>query len=136
MFSSSDSPRALLVPLDGSAAAESVLPAAVTLAQRLPARISLLHTLERNAPPQVHGQPHLTTEPDAERYLQRIADKLAAQDVAVTWHAHEAPVGNVPRNIAGCTCAKTSGIVSTPSYSSPCTAAVTTSVGPGCSPGT
>ncbi|MEZ4563342.1 MAG: universal stress protein [Thermomicrobiales bacterium] len=96
----SDSLRTLLVPLDGSTAAESVLPAAVTLAQRLPARISLLHTLERDAPAQVHGQPHLTTEPDAERYLQRIAEHLAAQGVAVTAHVHEAPVGNVPRNIA------------------------------------
>lgn len=100
MPSPTDSPRALLVPLDGSAAAESVLPAAVTLAQRLPARISLLHTLERNAPAQVHGQPHLTTEPEAERYMQRIADQLAAQGVSVAWHVHEAPVGNVPRNIA------------------------------------
>ncbi|MFN8677338.1 MAG: universal stress protein [Thermomicrobiales bacterium] len=96
----SDSPRALLVPLDGSAAAESVLPAAVTLARRLPARISLLHTLERNAPAHVHGQPHLTTEPDAERYLQHIAEQLEAQGVAVTWHVHEVPVGNVPLNIA------------------------------------
>jgi nucleotide-binding universal stress UspA family protein len=96
----SDSPRALLVPLDGSAAAETVLPAAVTLAQRLPARISLLHTLERNAPAQVHGQPHLTSEPDAGRYLQRIAEQLETQGVTVTRHVHEAPVGNVPRNIA------------------------------------
>ncbi len=100
MSAPTDSPRALLVPLDGSAAAETVLPAAVTLAQRLPARISLLHTLERNAPTQVHGQPHLRTEPEAEQYLQRIADHLAAQGVAVNWHVHEAPVGNVPRNIA------------------------------------
>ena len=100
MSPASDSPRALLVPLDGSAAAESVLPAAVTLAQCLPARISLLHTLERNAPARVHGQPHLTTEPDAEQYLRRIAAQLEAQGVAVTWHVHEAPVGNVPRNIA------------------------------------
>lgn len=96
----SDSPRALLVPLDGSAAAETVLPAAITLAQRLPAHISLLHTLERNAPAQVHGQPHLASEPDAEHYLQRIADQLEAQGVTVSQHVHEVPVGNVPRNIA------------------------------------
>ena len=100
MSSPSDSLRALLVPLDGSAAAESVLPAAVILAQRLPARISLLHTLERNAPAHVHGQSHLTTEPEAERYLQGIANQLEAQGVSVTLHVHEAPVGNVPRNIA------------------------------------
>lgn len=96
----SDSPRALLVPLDGSAAAETVLPAAVTLAQRLPARISLLHTLERDAPAHVHGEAHLTNERDAEQYLQRIANQLEAQGVAASWHVHEAPVGNVPRNIA------------------------------------
>ena len=95
-----DNPRAILVPLDGSAAAESVLPAAVILAQRLPARISLLHTLERNAPARVHGQPHLTSEPDAERYLRRIAEGLEAQGLTVSRHVHEAPVGNVPLNIA------------------------------------
>lgn len=100
MSRTTDSPRALLVPLDGSTAAESVLPAAITLAQRLPARVSLLHTLERNAPARVHGQAHLTTEPEAEQYLQRIAEQLEAQGVTVTWHVHEAPVGNVPRNIA------------------------------------
>lgn len=100
MSPSTGSPRALLVPLDGSVAAESVLPAAVLLAQRLPARISLLHTLERDAPAQVHGEPHLTTVADAERYLQRIADQLEAQGVTVSRHVHEVPVGNVPRNIA------------------------------------
>ncbi|MFT4038453.1 MAG: universal stress protein [Thermomicrobiales bacterium] len=90
----------LLIPLDGSAAAESVLPAAITLTQRLPARVTLLHTIERDAPAQVHGEPHLRREADAAAYLQGVAARLADAGVAVTWHVHEAPVGNVPRNIA------------------------------------
>ena len=100
MSAPTDRARPLLVPLDGSAAAESVLPAAVMLAQRLPAPISLLHTLESDAPAKVHGEAHLTNEPDAEQYLLHVAERLQAQGVTVTRHVHEAPVGNVPRNIA------------------------------------
>ena len=52
----------LLVPLDGSEMAESVLPAAVHLARALEARLTLLHVLEHNAPDEVHGQRHITNE--------------------------------------------------------------------------
>ena len=55
----------LLVPLDGSPAAETILPAATLLAKRLAAEVALLHVLERNAPDRVHGQRHLTGETDA-----------------------------------------------------------------------
>lgn len=111
MTSPSDRSRALLVPLDGSLAAESVLPAAVMLAQSLPAPISLLHTLERDAPAKVHGEAHLTNEPDAEQYLQRVAAQLEAQGVIVNRHVHEAPVGNVPRNIAAHAAEEGAGLI-------------------------
>lgn len=92
--------RTLLVPLDGSPGAESVLPAAITLARRLPARIVLLHSIERNAPATVHGERHLTSKADAEAYLATLAARLQAEGLAVEWHAHEVPVGNVARSIA------------------------------------
>jgi len=71
----------LLVPLDGSALAETALPAAVALARRLSARISVLHVVEPHAAPTVHGDRHLTRAQDAEAYLDQIVEQLAAQHV-------------------------------------------------------
>jgi nucleotide-binding universal stress UspA family protein len=90
----------LLVPLDGSPAAEALLPAATMLARRLPAQVELLHVLERNAPDRVHGERHLTSESDAANYLQGIADQLAAEQVPVSWHVHLVRVGDIPLSIA------------------------------------
>jgi nucleotide-binding universal stress UspA family protein len=97
---SATSGQTLLVPLDGSSVAETILPAAVMLARRLPARITLLHTIERDAPEQVHGERHLTAEAEAEQYLAAVATRLAAEGIVVDWHVHVVPVGNVPRSIA------------------------------------
>ena len=90
----------LLVPLDGSPAAAAVLPAATVLAKRLAAAVTLLHVLERDAPRRVHGEQHLTGETDAARYLQEIAAQLEAEGIAVTWHVHQVPVGDIPLSIA------------------------------------
>ena len=91
----------LLVPLDGSpAAAEAVLPAAMVLAKRLAAQVTLLHVLERNAPARVHGELHLTGERDAASYLQEIAEQFTAEGIPVTWHVHQVPVGDIPLSIA------------------------------------
>ena len=93
-------PDTILVPLDGSPAAEAVLPAAVTLARALPATVKLLHVIERDAPERVHGERHLTGETEAGAYLRGIAARLAAEGIPVTWHVHDAPVGDVPLSIA------------------------------------
>jgi nucleotide-binding universal stress UspA family protein len=90
----------LLVPLDGSPAAEAVLPAAMVLARRLAAEVALLHVLERNAPTRVHGEQHLTAEKDAASYLQGIAGQFTAEGIPVTWHVHLVPVGDIPLSIA------------------------------------
>jgi nucleotide-binding universal stress UspA family protein len=90
----------LLVPLDGSLAAEAVLPAAIVLAKRLGAEVALLHVLERNAPDRVHGQQHLTGEADAASYLQRIAEQFTVEGIPVTLHVHLVPVGDIPLSIA------------------------------------
>jgi nucleotide-binding universal stress UspA family protein len=93
-------PQTLLVPLDGSPGAEAVLPAAITLARRMPARVILLHSIERNAPETVHGERHLTSEADADAYLAATAARLRAEGIPVEWHVHIVPVGDVPRSIA------------------------------------
>lgn len=71
----------LLVPLDGSRLAESVVPAAVSLAHHLGARVTLLHALERGAPAAVHGDRHLTRQEEAESYLRDLAAWFAARGV-------------------------------------------------------
>jgi nucleotide-binding universal stress UspA family protein len=90
----------LLVPLDGSPAAEAALPAAVTLAERLSAEVRLLHVIERDAPRRVHGEQHLSRETEAETYLRDVAARLAAVGSSVSWHVHVVPVGDVPLSIA------------------------------------
>src|SRR5215217_7512163 len=90
----------LLVPLDGSPAAEAILPAAIVLAKRLGAEVALLHVLERNAPDRVHGEQHLTGEADAASYLQRIAEQFTVEGIPVTLHVHLVPVGDIPLSIA------------------------------------
>jgi len=76
--------RHLLVPLDGSRLAESALPAAAELAQRLGASVTLLHVLEPTAPPTVHGDRHLRSPAEAEGYLVGAVDWLAARQVSAS----------------------------------------------------
>ncbi len=76
--------RHLLVPLDGSHLAESVLPATVFLGHRLGARVTLFHAVERGAPTLVHGDRHLTQPGEAEAYLRQVAEWLATQGVQAT----------------------------------------------------
>ncbi len=88
----------LLVPLDGSEMAEAVLPAAVTLARTLGARITLLHVLEHNAPEEVHGQRHITTNEEGLHYLTDVAQKLPPALEVVT-HVHPNQEDNIARSI-------------------------------------
>ncbi|MCD6031260.1 MAG: UspA domain protein [Thermomicrobiales bacterium] len=90
----------LLAPLDGSPAAEAILPAIEVLATRMPAAVVLLHVIERRAPRHVHGERHLSNETEADAYLRDVAARLAARGIAATWHVHTVPVGDVPRSIA------------------------------------
>ena len=80
----------LLVPLDGSKLAEAVLPAARAWAERLHARLTLLHITEKNAPAKIHGEHHLASTREAETYLAALAATLARPGLAVQWHVHEA----------------------------------------------
>jgi nucleotide-binding universal stress UspA family protein len=89
----------IVVPLDGSALAESVLPAASSLASTLKARITLIHLIEQNAPSEIHKDRHLTEAEQAEVYLRTIAKKNFA-GAKVDWHVHTAEVKNVASALA------------------------------------
>ena len=89
----------LLVPLDGSTMAESVLPFLALLAQQLELKVLLLHALERNAPSSIHGERHLAQGTEATLYLQEIATRVEAMGIEVAIHVHENKVGDVALSI-------------------------------------
>jgi nucleotide-binding universal stress UspA family protein len=85
----------LLVPLDGSALAEDVLPVVESIGTRLGARVTLLHVLERDAPASVHGESHITDAAEGARYLGEVADRLQRSGVEVDIHVHARSVEDV-----------------------------------------
>jgi len=89
----------ILVPLDGSALSEAALPAAAFLAEKLAARVTLIHVIERHAPSQVHGQSHLRTADDATVYLTRIAHDAFQPGTPVVFHVHTTGVDHVAESI-------------------------------------
>jgi nucleotide-binding universal stress UspA family protein len=91
--------RRLLVPLDGSRLAETVLVVVERLAAVYKATVVLLHVIERGAPATVHGERHLRTAVEAQTYLAGLAARLSAGGIAVETHAHDVPEGDVARSI-------------------------------------
>jgi nucleotide-binding universal stress UspA family protein len=89
----------ILVPLDGSRLAESVLPAAEAFARRLHASFALVHVIEKNVPTTIHGERHLAAVPEAASYLESVAARLRAAGAQVTCHVHEEQQGDVARSI-------------------------------------
>lgn len=89
----------LLVPLDGSKLAESVLPVAVSLAEVLHAPVILLHVIEQDASSEIHHDRHLTNPTEAQEYLDEIAKSVFPETVKVETHIHTAPVANVAGSI-------------------------------------
>ena len=91
----------MLVPLDGSQLAESVLPVVVRFAQLSPASaVILVHIIEKDAPSSIHGDTHLKDVAAAEDYLAVVAERLSSLGVNVETHVHTVPQGDVPRCIA------------------------------------
>ena len=90
----------LLVPLDGSRLAEAAVPLAAALAGKAQARVTLLHVIERAAPPTVHGDTHLTSAHEAQRYLERIASEGFAPEIKVDWHVHGEEIEHVAQSVA------------------------------------
>ena len=89
----------LLLPLDGSRLAESVLPAAESIARRFGSRVTLIHVIEDRPPTTVHGERHLTRRDDAERYLATIADRLRSAGIETVTHVHDAPEGDIAKSV-------------------------------------
>ncbi len=91
--------RRLLLPLDGSQLAESILPLAVYLAKSLQAAVTLIHIIEKNAPQEVHGSEHLRDVDKAETYLKQVAERWFADAAATETHVHSEEVADVARSI-------------------------------------
>jgi nucleotide-binding universal stress UspA family protein len=89
----------LLVPLDGSALAESVLPVVAHLARVLGSSVSLIHAVESGAPRVVHGERHLVDGPQASAYLADAARRCLDGVVAVECHVHSDAVQDVAASI-------------------------------------
>jgi nucleotide-binding universal stress UspA family protein len=94
----------VLVPLDGSRLAESVLPAVAWLTKRLNASITLIHIIEQGPSATIHGDRHLTQPDEAEAYLNEVAARLRDQDGVATpveCHVHTTDKGesDVARSI-------------------------------------
>ena len=91
--------RQILVPLDGSTLAESVLPAAAALAEGFGARVVLLHIIEERPPETIHGQPHLTDSHAALAYLDEVARRPLFRGRAVEVHVHGPQARDVAESV-------------------------------------
>ncbi|HEX9934069.1 MAG TPA: universal stress protein [bacterium] len=89
----------LLVPLDGSRSAESILPAAAFFARRLKATITLIHVIEENPPSKVHGEMHLEKAEKALRYLNGVSGRAFLKNLKIRCHVHAAPVRKVAKSL-------------------------------------
>ncbi len=89
----------ILVPLDGSHMAESVLPTVSSLAEKLNASVMLIHVIEKDAPQEVHGDVHLSNPSEAEAYLKKIISRDFAPHLKVDHHVHTSEVKDVPESI-------------------------------------
>jgi nucleotide-binding universal stress UspA family protein len=89
----------LLVPLDGSHLAEAALPAVSHIARVCKSEITLIHIIERDAPKEIHGERHLTSQDEALAYLTRIANRIAAPGIQIEKHVHTEEVSNLTRSI-------------------------------------
>lgn len=88
----------ILIPLDGSRLAEAAIPSAVYLGKHLHASITLIHIIELNPPPVIHGEKHLTTVEEATGYLESIKSAYF-NGITTDCHIHEAAVRNIAKSI-------------------------------------
>jgi nucleotide-binding universal stress UspA family protein len=88
----------ILVPLDGSKLAETVLPLASMLAEQNQARLILFHVIEQHAPDMIHGEHHLTDEKEAGAYLDQLIQTLF-DSVEVDRHVHSSAEKDVADSI-------------------------------------
>lgn len=90
----------ILVPLDGSHMAETVLPVVSMLATAIKAKVTLLHVIELHAPNEIHGEHHLKTEDEACNYLDKMAEPLRKKGIETHTHVHSSYVEDVAESLA------------------------------------
>ena len=100
-MAAAQAPRQILIPLDGSANAESVLPHALAIGQATQAQYTLLRVVEpvmvaRHMPPnpavrELDDQLIDHLRADAQSYLEQVAARLAAQGLAARIEVLVAP---------------------------------------------
>ena len=91
--------KRMLVPLDGSPLAESVLPAATYLAEHLDATIILFHAIEQGAAPTIHGQRHLQEVNEASAYLDQVVSRITRPGIRIEKNVHPVQEAHVARSI-------------------------------------
>jgi nucleotide-binding universal stress UspA family protein len=89
----------ILVPLDGSHLAETVLPVAHALAGCRNGDLLLFHVIEKGASASVHGDRHLQDPQDAQAYLDSLAQQYSHGAVKVENHVHTQAATEVPTSI-------------------------------------
>ncbi len=89
----------LIVPLDGSASGEAILPLVAQLADKMQARVTLLHVIEENAPRTVHGERHLISEAEAVAYLEQVEQKFFPASLDVSIHVQGTAVPDIAKSI-------------------------------------
>lgn len=91
--------RHILVPLDGSHLAESVLPVVRNLAKSIHAKITLIHIIEENAPQNIHGEHHIATEDEACQYLEKTAVIFRDKGIETFTHVHTTCVEDLAESL-------------------------------------
>lgn len=91
--------KRMLIPLDGSSLAESVLPYSIFLANKIKATLILFHVVEKDAPQEIHGQTHLRTITEANAYLDKIITEYSSSGVEMVKDVHEVQEVGVAQTI-------------------------------------
>jgi nucleotide-binding universal stress UspA family protein len=90
--------RHILIPLDGSKMAESVMPIALFLSEYCKSDITLVHIIERHAPTKIHSERHIRFPEEALTYLEKV--KVWFPDsLNVNYHVHTTEVGHVAQSL-------------------------------------
>jgi nucleotide-binding universal stress UspA family protein len=80
--------------------AEAVLPIVGQLARKINASVTLIHVIEKDPPEKIHGQRHLTSSDQAEKYLRATAASNIFKGIDVDFHVHEAGVRDVSQSLS------------------------------------
>jgi nucleotide-binding universal stress UspA family protein len=91
--------KQVLVPLDGSHLAEAALPPAAYLAEKLSARVTLVHIIERDTPQVIHNDRHLADPEEARTYLDEVAHSTFPAELQIREHVHASETTDVARGI-------------------------------------